>query len=93
MNFTREAEKYLKSTKPHKIQKGLGYALLALAKEIRDQPKFDPGSLKFRKPEIGDTKIMYCNICNKNTEYVFAGVADKNRWWQCTRCGNEIKCF
>lgn len=93
MYFTREAEKYLESNNPHEIQKGLGYALLALAKEIRDQPKFDPGSLKLRKAEIGDTKIIYCDICGKNTEHVFGGVTDISRWWQCTRCENEIRCF
>jgi hypothetical protein len=90
MDFAREAERLLKSEDPIKIQKGLGFALLALSEEFRRQ-QGKTGSLNSRKPEHGDSKNLYCRDCFKETEHVFGGV-EQFRWWSCTRCDGRIDC-
>ena len=88
----RQIEKLLESQNPQDVQKGVGYAVLTLLKEMKNK---QVTTLDKRPPENGDIITMHCSVCNKNSQFVFkkkklSDGFELSAEWECVKCCHTI---
>lgn len=92
-------EEMLLSGKDNEVQRGLGFAVIELVKELRvakkAQAKESISTLAKRPPENGDVLAMYCKECFKEVNHIFRKTTGPDGEvilveWRCTNCGNVL---
>jgi hypothetical protein len=90
----KKIERLLESGDVKEVQKGVGYAALALLKELQENRSVT--TLNKRPPVKGDVITMFCDhVCDRNTQHAFQTVTDLNdrimiARWVCCGCNHEI---
>jgi hypothetical protein len=87
----KKIEEALGSNDPVEIQRALGFAVLALYREMRNTKQ--ESTAHKRAPVDGDILPLYCKNCGEKTEHVFRKliILDSVRGvsWTCGICGSK----